>query len=93
MCLARSEVEHTASKCERDQNASIQSVTGFTGAGMDEGMLKSGTVNLAPAPSFDAAAQQAIASANPANATAVNVYFTLVLTGYDAVVSLLKPFS
>ncbi|KAK9902754.1 hypothetical protein WJX75_004977 [Coccomyxa subellipsoidea] len=56
-----------------------------TGAGMDEGMLKSGTVNLAPAPSFDAAAQQAIASANPANATAVNVYFTLVLTGYDAV--------
>ena len=93
MCLARSEVEHTASKCERDQNASTQSVTGFTGAGMDEGMLKSGTVNLAPAPSFDAAAQQAIASANPANATAVNVYFTLVLTGYDAVVSLLKPFS
>ncbi len=47
---------------------------------------KSVTINLAPAPSFDAAAQQAIASASPDNHTAVNVYFTLVLTGYDAVV-------
>ncbi|BDA51135.1 probable serine/threonine-protein kinase STY8 at C-terminar half [Coccomyxa sp. Obi] len=42
-------------------------------------------MNLAPAPSFDAAAQAAIANTSPSNHTVVDVYFTLVLTGYDAV--------
>ena len=48
--------------------------------------MKSGLIDLAPAPTFDAAAQRAISSTNPNNHTAVDVYFTLVLTGYDAVV-------
>lgn len=46
---------------------------------------KTAVVNLAPAPSFDAAAQEAVMHP-PANASAVNVFFTLVLSGVDALV-------